>query len=250
MPDQLPPVAVPARIDPGRFEGFEGFRETTLAVFTDPVTNAALRVVGELFYSLALEYVRYWPREPDGSFRHQCRAVLADLRHLEGWLGHLASERSASSLSEGEEQIALICGALLPELKAIGDTLEAEERRDSTDPSALPSLEKLFRLCDPLPWEEQRHVARDWLLTRWARGEGEGKGNVRLLHELRVRADDIGAFSCYHVVALEMLSMLRERGGDASLAALGASDLAKHLLATADVPPEAASHYASAFRKK
>ena len=85
-PPAFPPgVAVPAVISPPRFEDFEGFRETTLCVFTDPQANATLRGLGGLLYEMALEYTAHWPHEPCGSFFHQCRAVLADLRHLQGW---------------------------------------------------------------------------------------------------------------------------------------------------------------------
>jgi hypothetical protein len=120
------PAAVPATIDPESFEDFEGFRETTLAVFTDPEANATLRALGDLLYAMALEYTRYWPHEPGGSFFHQVRAVLADLRHLEGWLGHLDSQRAEASLSADEEPLSIVCGSLVAGLKAIGDTLDAE----------------------------------------------------------------------------------------------------------------------------
>ena len=62
-----PPVAtVPPVIDPATFERFEGLRETTLAFFTVPEDNAALRQVGQLLYSMALETNRFWPPEPEG----------------------------------------------------------------------------------------------------------------------------------------------------------------------------------------
>jgi predicted Rdx family selenoprotein len=120
------PAAIPAVIPSARFEDFEGFRETTLAVFTDPRANTALRTVGGLLYTISLEYARYWPREPDGAFRHQARAVLADLRHLEGWLGHLDQERTASALTAEEDRLSTLCGTFVPALKSIGDALEFE----------------------------------------------------------------------------------------------------------------------------
>ena len=61
--DATPPVvAVRSIIDPEDYEDFEGFRETTLAVFTDPKVNATLRNLGDLLYTLGLEYSRHWPR--------------------------------------------------------------------------------------------------------------------------------------------------------------------------------------------
>jgi hypothetical protein len=135
LPDRIPPsgpdspAAVPPILDPSRFEDFEGFRETTLAVFTDPAANATLRGLGDLLYTLALEYTRHWPHEPDGSFFHQVRAVLADLSHLEGWLGHLDTQRLEASLSDEEEPLSVLCGSLVAGLKAIGDTLDTELRK-------------------------------------------------------------------------------------------------------------------------
>jgi hypothetical protein len=130
LPDPTPagpagPPAVPPIILPEHFEDFEGFRETTLSVFTDPQANAILRGLGDLLYTMALEYTRYWPAEPDGSFFHQARAVLADLRHLEGWLGHLDTQRAEASLSEEEEPLSTLCGSLVADLRRIGDTLAA-----------------------------------------------------------------------------------------------------------------------------
>jgi len=121
--------AVPAEIDPAHFEDFEGFRETTLAAFTDPRANDVLRGLGDLLYTQALEYARHWPREPGGAFFHQVRAVLADLRHLEGWLDHLDKQRAEASLSADEETVSVLCGTLAPRLRAIGDAVAAELRR-------------------------------------------------------------------------------------------------------------------------
>ena len=125
-PQSTPPAAAPPVLDPALFEDFEGFRETTLAVFTDPKSNAALRIVGELLYSLALEFWQHWPKESEGAFFHQSRAVLADLRHLQGWLAHLGAERTASALTDDEERVSSLFESLAPDLKAIADALEVE----------------------------------------------------------------------------------------------------------------------------
>jgi hypothetical protein len=118
-----PPAPIPT-IDPERFEDFEGFRETTLCVFTEPGANATLRGLGDLLYTMGLEYVQHWPVEPDGAFFHQVRAVLADLRHLEGWLSHLDSQREEASLSDHEERVSEVCGSFVPNLRAVADALE------------------------------------------------------------------------------------------------------------------------------
>jgi len=240
------PAAVPATIAPPRFEDFEGLRETSLAPFTDRRTNAALRVVGSLLYELALEHAQYWPREPDGAFRHQARAVLADLRHLEGWLAHLDQERESSALTAEEDRLSTLCGTFIPALKSIGDALEFEIG-PAPDQGGFPSMEEVFQQCDPLPWEEQRTAARGWVIEAWVRGAGEG-GDNRLLREMRDRADRAGSFSFYHILALETLDLLTETAR-VPLSNLGGRELVEHLLAAADVPPAVAEYYTAALLK-
>jgi len=132
LPDRIPPsgpndpAAPIPTIDPEHFEDFEGFRETTLCVFTEPGANATLRGLGDLLYTMGLEYVQHWPVEPDGAFFHQVRAVLADLRHLEGWLSHLDSQRAEASLSDDEEALSALCGSLVADLRRIGDAVQAK----------------------------------------------------------------------------------------------------------------------------
>ena len=111
------------------------------------------------------------------------------------------------------------------------------------DSRPLP-LGELFDLCDPLPWQAQCAAARDWLVAGWVRGAGEGTGNADLLAELHSRTDPAPSFNFYHVLALELLTVLREEKTAEALAALGASDLAEHLLAAPGIPPEVAAHYA------
>jgi hypothetical protein len=131
LPDPTPPendspAAVPPVLAPELYERHEGFRETTLAYFTEPEDNAALRHLGQLLYGMALESIRYWPTEPEGAFVQQGRAVVADLRHLQGTLYQMDRERVASSLTEREDSISVTCGRLTRRVKAIADSLEAE----------------------------------------------------------------------------------------------------------------------------
>jgi len=93
QPDAPAFAPVPV-IDPAAFEEYEGLRETTLAVFTDAKVNTLLREFVDFVYTVCLEYSKYWPREPEGSFKHQTRAALADLRHLQGYVAMLASSTS------------------------------------------------------------------------------------------------------------------------------------------------------------
>jgi hypothetical protein len=132
-----PPVAaVPPVIDPAIYERYEGLRETTLAYFTVPEDNAALRQVGQLLYSMALETNRYWPPEPEGAFVQQGRAVVADLRHLQGTLFQMDQERVASALTVREDRISVACGRLIRRVKATADALEAALAVPSEDEEA------------------------------------------------------------------------------------------------------------------
>jgi len=127
------PAAVPPILDPELYERHEGLRETTLAYFTDPQDNAALRHIGQLLYSMALESIRYWPAEPQGAFVQQARAVVADLRHLQGTLAQMDQERVASALTEREDRISVACGRLVRRVKATADALEAALAKPYTE---------------------------------------------------------------------------------------------------------------------
>jgi hypothetical protein len=248
LPDPTPPTlaTVPPVIDPDRWEDFEGLRETTLAYFTDPTANTTLRGLGALLYTLVLEYWHHWPTEPSGSFFHLCRAGIADLRHLQGFFAHLDRQRAESELSHMEERASTLCGALADDLRAIGDILESEinPARGWADIAAPPSLGDLFATCQGLPWPESRQCARDWLISRWILGFGVGRGNARLLRQIRESAEKAESFGLYHVIGLELLAFIKEKGGMDSLVALGVESLAEYLLKAPGIPPETAAHYA------
>lgn len=126
MTDLLPG---PPALNPEKFERHEGLRETTLAVFTEPRLNAALRVVGDELYAMGLEHQRYWPRAPEGTFCHLARAGLADLRHLQGFLAFMSREREASELTPQENRISRLCGRLSVRVQEIAGVLEQELSR-------------------------------------------------------------------------------------------------------------------------
>jgi len=251
LPDGTPPdipatAAVPPVIDPDRWEDFEGLRETTLAYFTEPAANATLRGLGALLYTLVLEYWHHWPAEPRGSFFHLCRAGIADLRHLQGFFAHLDRQRAESELSFMEERASVLCGALADDLRAIGDVLETEinPAREPATNAAPPSLGDLFATYQALPWPESRECARHWLIARFLHGFGAGRGNARLLRQIRTAAEKAEGFGLYHIIGLELLTYLKEYGGRDRLVALGVETLAEYLLKTPDIPPETAAHYA------
>ena len=83
-------AAGPPHFDPMEWEDFAVFRETFLSYFTLPEHNAALRVVGNLLFDMTLAASEKWPDQPEGWLRGELRAVVADLRHLEGFLVTLA----------------------------------------------------------------------------------------------------------------------------------------------------------------
>jgi len=90
--DAPPPVAIPPRICPNRWEDFAVFRETFLVYFSELKDNAALRAFGNLILEMTQEYWEHWPDQPEGWLRSNLRAVAADLRHAEGFLVTLSND--------------------------------------------------------------------------------------------------------------------------------------------------------------
>jgi hypothetical protein len=125
-PDSLPSdVAVPAVIDPAHFEDFAGFREAFLVVFTDPKHNTALRTVAELLYDMGLEYSSYWPDQPEGHFRAELRAAVADLRYTQGHLLNLSHPDSTPARGPAERRLARVALQTSETAGKIADELEA-----------------------------------------------------------------------------------------------------------------------------
>src|SRR4051795_4468541 len=138
MPPGLPPIppetepkgepplaATPPTIDPAAWEDFAVFRETFLMYLTPPGYAAALRTVGEMLHTMILESYNPWPGWPESSTRTELRAALADLRHLEGFLGAVGREHVASSLSSADEALSEFAGRQGLELSHIADEIEA-----------------------------------------------------------------------------------------------------------------------------
>src|SRR5437763_16874909 len=124
--DSTPPaVAVPPIIDPARFEDYPALRETFLAYITDPTANAVLRGLGELLHTLILEYWCYWPEQPEGFLRANLRAVVADMRHLQGFLQDWAGPE-VNYNSRHEEHLGNVGGKIARKLGKQADRLEAE----------------------------------------------------------------------------------------------------------------------------
>jgi hypothetical protein len=119
------PAAGPPVIDPDSFHDFEGYRETTLSLITDPERNAAMRATGRLIYAMAAELSGDGLPEPEGSLRHQCRAAVADLRFMQGFLGMLG--RPLECAREGHEgYLARVALRLSGQVAEIATVLENE----------------------------------------------------------------------------------------------------------------------------
>ncbi len=120
------PAVTPPTINPADWERFEGFRETFLLYFTREDANAALRTVATLLYDLCLESGPFMPDHPEGSARAQVRAVLADLRFLQGFLDSLTAEAEGSSLEPYEEHLFRFAGKRSAALGQVADEIEAQ----------------------------------------------------------------------------------------------------------------------------
>jgi|GEM_PF-533877 len=117
-------VAIPPVIDPAVWEDFPVFRETFLMYVTDPAYNAALRIFGRLLHELVLEYYHHWPNWLEGVTATELRAAVADLRHLEGYLGAVGREQEEASLTEPEMALSRLAARQAGELTRIADEIE------------------------------------------------------------------------------------------------------------------------------
>ena len=121
--DGIPP-AVPPILDPAAWEDSAVFRETFLLYFTEPPANASLRVFGRLFHELVLEYYQHWPEWPEGVTATELRAAVADLRHLQGYLGAVGREHVEAALTEPDTALSLLAARQAGELGRIADEIE------------------------------------------------------------------------------------------------------------------------------
>jgi hypothetical protein len=134
MPPGLPPIppedpplaATPPVIDPNAWEDFPAFRETFLMYFTPPGYAAALRTVGEMLHTMILENYRPWPGWPESSTRTEMRAALADLRHLQGFLGSVGREKDISSLDPEDAYLSNVAAKLSRQIGHAADGIERE----------------------------------------------------------------------------------------------------------------------------
>jgi hypothetical protein len=131
MPE-LPESVHPAPDEPRsitEWESREGFRQTFLSQFTDPAHEEALRRVGQLLYSFALEPPQGWPEPRETSTLTECVAALCDVRFLAGYLRSVGREREVSSLSKRDTALSHLGERISVQLIALGEQMEAELSR-------------------------------------------------------------------------------------------------------------------------
>jgi len=123
-PPETPP-AIPPIIAPEDHEEFPTFRETFLVFFTDPEANATMRALGKLLLDFTLATWGEWPEHPEGIFRAELRAVIADLRCAQGSLLELTGE-AFSPQTPHEGHLASIGNRIAHEVGQLADRLENE----------------------------------------------------------------------------------------------------------------------------
>ncbi|HEX7184740.1 MAG TPA: hypothetical protein VF756_23140 [Thermoanaerobaculia bacterium] len=116
----------PPTIDPAAWEDFQGFRESFLAHFTRPEDNTTLRHLGRLLYEFILETAGTMPDPPESATRTETRAALADLRHLEGFLGAIGAEHKDASLAPEDARLSGLSEGWSLHARELGDRIEAE----------------------------------------------------------------------------------------------------------------------------
>jgi hypothetical protein len=140
IPPGLPPIrpwdpddppAVPPIIDPREWEDYPIFRETFLLYVSEPRFNAALRMAGEMFFTMLLEVYGDWPEWPESSTRIEMRAAVADLRHLQGFLANVGQERHSSTLSPGDIRLSKHASRVARLLNQVATTIERKLAREA-----------------------------------------------------------------------------------------------------------------------
>jgi hypothetical protein len=61
---------------------------------------------------------------PEGTVTTELRAALADLRHLQGFLGAVGQEEETASLAQGDTYLSRLAARQAVELARIGDQIE------------------------------------------------------------------------------------------------------------------------------
>lgn len=123
--DPNPPAAIlPPILDPARYDEYAALRETFLLHFSEPTANAALRKTADLFYQLILEAHRVMPLYPEGMLRSEVRAVVADLRFMQGYLAEMGEDLSGPT--DVEKRLRRLLSSRAKIISKVADEIEAE----------------------------------------------------------------------------------------------------------------------------
>ena len=103
----------------------DSFRETTLIWINDAEDREALRRVGRLIHDLALEATQE-PTDRGGpsQTRAELGAVVAELRHLEGYLAMVGREAEESTLEPADDALAHFAGRLAGQVRSLAEAIE------------------------------------------------------------------------------------------------------------------------------
>jgi hypothetical protein len=132
-PESSSPPAVPPAIDPAAWEAFPVFRESFLLYISEPTFNASLRTVAEHFFGMLLETYNRWPAWPESTTRMEMRAAVADMRHLQGFLGSVGQERRMSSLSPGDVRLSRYASNAARSLNRLASALESKLAKEAAE---------------------------------------------------------------------------------------------------------------------
>jgi hypothetical protein len=110
-------------IPPGREES-AGFRETFLRHFYEREDLAALRRLAHLLHEMILEMARYAPRTPESGTREELRAVAADLRYVQGFLGAVARSQQEAALRPADAELAALAARQAQVVAGVAEALE------------------------------------------------------------------------------------------------------------------------------
>jgi hypothetical protein len=136
-------VAIPPVIAPEHWADFDGFRETFLVDFTVPEHNAVLRRLCDVLSALIGEAARVMPKSPEGWYRTQVRAALADLRFLQGYLTETA-EAGVWNIPAGDEALVRL---VRRQVKALGKIAAAIEGALDLPRRTRPSVDEVAELA-------------------------------------------------------------------------------------------------------
>ncbi len=95
------------RTDSPTWQELAPFRETFLRHLMQPDDEKAVRHLGTLFFEMALDISRFWPKREEPEVVCDLKAAAADLRHLEQHLrANVVASLTASDLSAPEKLLA------------------------------------------------------------------------------------------------------------------------------------------------